>query len=287
MGTTVYKYRVWCDTDSKYVEVWGEAAPTVCPENDAHSIDPVKTAIIDSVTQDFPISDLDGKKLSVHESTKPAIDGAATYSVWTGAGDDPQTGAIGEGETLAFAMSQGVASVSKDVTFDPSHGRVWIHEGYLRYNGAGAGDYVSADVVASATNLQQLANLDLIVEDNWIKPAPGGAGTGTDGWADANLALIPRTFSKDGDWDYDGVSVTPNLAGNGGYKISDIERIVHRFINRIPCLGDCPTYFSMSSEETTELPGSYHLRITFHNVSDSNWTASVLIEIYRQRTHVP
>jgi len=287
MGTTVYKYRVWCETDSKYVEVWGQSAPTVCPENDGHSIDLVKTAIIESVSQDFPLSDLDGKKLSVHESTKPTIDGALTYAVWTGAGDDIQTGEIGDGEVLAFGMTQGVASVSKDVKFDPTHGRVWIHEGYLRYTGAGSGDYVSADVIATATNLQQLANLDLVVDSNWVKPAPGGAGTGTHGWADANIVLIPRSFSKDGDWDYDGSTLSPNLNGDGAYKISDIDRIVHRFINRIPCLGDCPTYFSMSSEETTELPKNYFLRITFHNTSDGDWTASVLIEIYRERTHVP
>lgn len=44
------KYRIWCSTDSQWEYIWkeeGEAAPTACPTNTAHTIDSNLTAIID------------------------------------------------------------------------------------------------------------------------------------------------------------------------------------------------------------------------------------------------
>lgn len=242
----------------------------------------------------LPVSDIDGKKLAVHPSYKPKIDGT-TYAQWVGAGDDlaeqPEVN-IGDGELLHFNMEQQSGSPLikqvelKDVKFDPAHGRVWLHEGYLKFENGGMGDYISADVIASATSIAAFGSpLTLYVEDNWVKYSTGSPA-GTHNFAGTPV-LIPRPFSKDGDWDYDGVTLTPNFAGNGEYKISDIDRIVHRYINKIPCYGSCATYFSMTSDETAELPAGYFLRIHAHNESNTNWTACVIMEIYRQRTHVP
>lgn len=232
----------------------------------------------------LPFSPIDGKKLAVHQSTKPQIDGITTYAVWGGAGDN---GTIGDGDLLDFEMTPGNATVSKVVEYMPVNGRVWVHEGYLKFEGGGHGDYINADIVSKAVVLQQSVNLDLVVADNWISYAPGGPGTGTHGFADANIVLIPRPYSKDGDWNYDGVSLTPNMAGTGEYKMSDIERIVHRYFNKIPCCGTCSAFFSMTSNETTEMPPGYFMRITAHNNSDTTWSAQIIMEIYRERTHIP
>lgn len=238
--------------------------------------------------ESLTFSTMDNKKLSVHPSYKPYVSGKTTYAVWTGSGDDMDTAGIGEGELIHFLNTPGTPSVSKDIKFHPDNGRVWIHEGYLKFENGGFGDYLEADVVAEATPLQQAVSLDLVVADNWVSYSPGGPGTGTHGFADpAKIVLIPRTFSKDGDWDYDGTSLTPNMSGTGGYKISDLERTVHRYINKIPCYGTCQTYFSMSSDETSEILANYFLRITTHNISNSSWNASILMEIYRERTHNP
>ena len=88
-----------------------------------------------------------------------------------------------------------------------------------------------------------------------------------------------------GDWNYDGTNLTP-ASGDGEYKMANVEKIVHRYIHKIPCCGTVP-YFTMSSDETTELPAGYFLRITAHNVSLTTWNASVIVEIYRERTFVP
>jgi hypothetical protein len=45
MATVVNKYRVYCNTEAAYVYVWAETEPTVCPNNNGHSIDTGKTTI--------------------------------------------------------------------------------------------------------------------------------------------------------------------------------------------------------------------------------------------------
>lgn len=44
--TTIYKYRIWCNTDSVWEYVWSETLPDKCPTNTAHSIDANMTTII-------------------------------------------------------------------------------------------------------------------------------------------------------------------------------------------------------------------------------------------------
>ena len=91
----------------------------------------------------LPLSNLDGKKLAVHSSPKPLPEGVETYAVWAGAGDKltggsppvalPENETLGAGDLLQFNMEPGTASVVKNISFDPRHGRVWIHEAYLKY----------------------------------------------------------------------------------------------------------------------------------------------------------
>ena len=237
----------------------------------------------------LPISDLDGKKLAVHTSSKPYIEGQTTYAVWTGSGDNIMSGMMCDGDILEFDNVTGTAEVSIDVKFNQAmNGRIWLHEGYLKFEGGGAGDYMDAKIIAMATPLQTAVNLDLIITDNWITYSTGGAGTGTHGFADANqIVLIPRAYSNDGDWDYDGTNLTPNFTNTGGYKMSDVEQIVHKYMNKLPCRGSSHTFFSMTSDDTTELLQNYYMRITTYNNSDTNWFATVIMEIYRERTYNP
>lgn len=238
---------------------------------------------------DLPISDLDGLKLAVHSSAKPIVSGITTYVVWGGSGDNVITGVICDGDLLEFNMVPGVSTQSIDVKFNHiDHGRVWIHEGYVRFENGGSGDNMNGEVYAEATPLQQSVNLDLILTNNMITYSPGGPGTGTHGFADpTKIVLIPRTHSNDGDWDWDQITLTPNFTNTGGFKLSNVETVIHRYINKIPCRGTCPTYFSMTSDETTEILTNYFLRITANNVSDTTWYSTVILEIYRERTFNP
>ncbi len=237
--------------------------------------------------KDLPFSDIEGLSLAVHPSYKPRIEGGTTYAVWTGAGDDvnvdPNLSVLGEGDLLHFNMVPANATETKDIKFDhTAFGRVWIHEAYLKFMDGGESDHISADVMASGAVLQQAGNLDLEIDgSNYVVPAAGGPGTGTDGWA-ASPVLIPRTFSMDGDWDYDGVTLSPNI-GAGAYKISTDDKPVHKYVNKIATYGSQP-YFSMSSDETAELLPGYFLRVTVNNGSSGTWHLCIIMEIYRERT---
>lgn len=49
--SSVYKYRVWCENDQKWVTTWRdseEGAPQVCPENPAHYITQSKTTVVET-----------------------------------------------------------------------------------------------------------------------------------------------------------------------------------------------------------------------------------------------
>lgn len=50
--TTLYKYQVRCITDNKWVTIWNETAPTVCPENNTHTINSSLTTIVDKISEE-------------------------------------------------------------------------------------------------------------------------------------------------------------------------------------------------------------------------------------------
>ena len=248
---------------------------------------------------ELPYSDVDDTgtaKLAVHPSYKPKIDNGETFAVWAGVGDDVDSDppVLGGGDLLHFVMTTGEGGsqvITKDVKFDhAAFGRVWIHEAYLKFFDAGEGDYVSSDIMATGVVLQQVQDLDLetyvLDGKTYVKYAAGGAGTGTHGFA-STPTLITRSFSKDGDWDWTAeTGAVPNMSQTGEYRICTEDMPVHRYVNKIPLYKESH-YFSMSSDETAEIWPGYYIRINVHNVSDSNWHLSVIMELYRERTVDP
>lgn len=68
----LFKYRVWCSTDSKWEYIWLEdtaTAPTTCPANPAHTIDSAKTSSVDTAESD-PQADADGALMSRQKIAK-------------------------------------------------------------------------------------------------------------------------------------------------------------------------------------------------------------------------
>lgn len=46
--TTIYQYRLWCNTENAYVTVWGEEPPTTCPHDTTHSIDLSSIVVVET-----------------------------------------------------------------------------------------------------------------------------------------------------------------------------------------------------------------------------------------------
>lgn len=268
------------------------------------ALDAIITAHVASMeiidVTELPFSEIDGNKLAVHPSYKPHVDGITTYAVWGGAGDEldgsldlVDGGEIGGGPILHLGCGTADTEVTKVAKFHTDNGRIWLHEAYVKFDDGPEGAYISGGIVAMATPLQDQANLDLIITDHVISYAPGGAGTGTHGFADADkIVLVPRSFSHDGEWNYDPLGTPPltPAAGDGEYRMYDEDTMVHRFVNRIACRGSSP-YFSITSDETTELPKHYFVQVSAKKEDNSafgvDWHASVVLEIYRERTYKP
>lgn len=288
MTGTVNKWRVWCNTEHAWEEVWGPNAPATCPNNHTHEIDTDKTSIIETVTQSFPISDV-GTKIWVHSSPKPVTD-KTLYVQWVGTGDDVVNHVLGGNDEslMHIHCTPGQYIAYKDMKFDPIFGQVFLHEGHLSWHNAGNQDHISADIMAEPTLVQPYANLNLVVDvDGWVRFSPDGPGTGTHGFA-AIPHLLSRSFSMDGAWDYSpATGLTPSLTNTGAYKISIHEQPVHRFMNDIPVYGTNPMLFTLRSDESFLLPPGYFLRVNCHNVSNTEWHATVLVTVFRERTYQP
>jgi hypothetical protein len=236
---------------------------------------------------DLPRSEV-GDKLWVHSSAKPIVDGKMFYSQWIGAGDNVEEHLLGQGPLAVIQNTPGTPKAHIDFVFDESFGDVYIHEGFAMWENAKLGDSLNALIVAEGTHLQQSVNLDLILdEDGYVLYSQSGPGTGTHGFASPPY-LLPRSYSKDGDWDYSEQNgLTPNFTKTGGYKICANEATVHRFINRIPVLGTNTDALRLVSEDTFKVPHGYFLRLECNNASNSDWTAAFIITAYRERTFQP
>ena len=106
--TTVYKYRLWCETESTHVYTWDESEPSVCPNNSSHSIDVSRTTIDAVVGEDrVDISD------HTDEQNRPYIRAESrdvhdnTYFTTRGDGWGIESGTVigtGDGGTKQFKL---------------------------------------------------------------------------------------------------------------------------------------------------------------------------------------
>lgn len=283
---TIYKWQVWCLNENEFEYVWSATAPTTCPNNASHVIDPSRTSIVEEVRQAYPTSEI-GTKIWVHSSSKPQLPDRMFFIQWVGAGDDAN-GQIGGGDLLHFHLTPGTSSIYKDAKFYDGNGLVFIHEGYCSYNNAGHGDYLDVSVWAEGSPLQTVTNLDLIVDaDGEVKYSPLGPGTGTHGFA-AEPILVGRRFLKLGNWDYDPINgLRPNFTKTGEFDIYASDQEVHKLVCKLPVTGTSNGLTRLVSEDTTQLPNGYFLRITATNTSNTEWNANVLLTVYREKTFSP
>lgn len=228
-------------------------------------------------------SELGSKKIWVHESPKPEIDGRQFYAVWSGVSDDMVNRVISGGEPLIVRNQVGQPTAYKDFEFLHEYGDVYIHEAYFMWANAGIGDNFSAEIHTKPTKLQTMVNLNLVVDNHCVKFAPGGPGTGTHGFA-APPVLIKRVdFS--GNWDYSAEhGLTPNMEGRGFFDIFDIGVHVNTFLNTIPVFGTTNIYNVFESNDTAWLPPGYFIRVNCNNVSNSEWTLFIVAALFRETT---
>lgn len=221
-----------------------------------------------------------GKKIQIHESSRPDTETKRFHTVWTGAGDDMETPALGDSDISALTVTASDSIVVQDFEYHSSFGDTYMHEGYFMWEGAGIGDYVSVSVVAKETPLQTSTNLDYEMDGNKIKAAVGGPGTGTHGLA--GTPVLVQKPNLDGYWNYDGVNLTYTLSQDGQYDMYDIEMEVARPVNRVPVNGNSTSYVMFQSADADPIPPGYLVRVAAYNTSQSDWSVWFFMTVYRE-----
>jgi hypothetical protein len=228
-------------------------------------------------------SDIGDQKVWVHQSPKPESKSNQMYAVWAGASDDLVTGEIGAKGHIAIQNEVGVPHKIEDYHFVEDAGGIYIHEAYFMWADAGFGDCFSVEVHAIPSVLQTQANLDLVLAGERVAMAPGGAGTGTHGFA-SNPVLVPNG-SNSGHWNYSSEEgLTPNMSATGDYDIRTVDTHVHTFMNQIPVYGTCQGYQVFKSHDSARLPVGYYFRVKTHNASNTEWKLFLVASLFRSRT---
>ena len=244
-------------------------------------------------TVDLMGIDNEGGKLAINPTSRPIIKGIPLSTTFCGVGDDLTNHVMGAGNILSITTEVGVVKKFVDVEFDPIFGKVFIQEGYARWNNAGMGDAISISIFAKASPLQTLTNLNLEL-DNSIATAPkikfasGGPGTGTHGFAGVPV-LTPANEgpsvwgTKRGWWDYSiDNGLVPNNDQMGEYDMYTTSVELGRFVNKIPILGTSDSYNMVRSSDYAEIPANYFIRFYTHNNSNTVWNAFAFLTLFRE-----
>jgi hypothetical protein len=299
---TIYKYRVWCNTENMYYETYGEEEPSVCPNNSAHDIDLVKTAVIETFTTE-ELRDPSGKQ-RIHQTSRPI----GTKIHFTSRGDhiDYITDA-GGGEQFLFhhhLEDNPVQTVYLD--FNIAENRSYLHEGYLIWKGAEF-DTISLDIVPIVTNIEPGSNTPYFVNPAMpyiILPSilAGGAGNYviTSDLSSPRGGLVympsagdPQFGRPQAFWNaeyntsthlYENITPVPD--GTGQYNMFTVEFSLARFANDILLLHN--GFEHLKTSDTEELGQGMRVKATattcLENGGDHEWSAACILTLHRARS---
>jgi hypothetical protein len=232
-------------------------------------------------------SEVGSKKLWVHSSPKPEVEGKQFLVQYTGVGDMGNDTGAGSPTILDIQANEAEKEVILHFDNTEMNCDVYIHNANFIWENAGFGDSFSIEMHAGPTSLQTLVNKDLELVNfgagNFIKFATGGPGTGTHGFA-ANPVLI-KSLKKTGYWDYNSMSgLVPNLTQEGGFNISDVDINVVKYVNNVPVYGTNLSYTTLSSYDTAWIPPGYNMRLKCYNVSGNHWKLLMYMTMFREKT---
>lgn len=304
MPTTLNKYRVWCNTENMYYEIWGEIEPVACPNNSGHEIDSTKISIVDTLTEE-EVRDPSGK-LRIHQTSRPI----GTKIHFTSRGDhiDYVTD-VGGGEQMRFDHHIGdpVDQISY-IDFNLIENKSFIHEGYINWMGAKF-DTITLDIVPIVTPIEAAADTPYFVhpaEPYIILPKELAGGVSNyDVTSDltqprGGLIYMPQAgdvqFGRppaywNADYNltthlFENISPAPN--GDGEYNMFTVEFTMSRFANEIILMGNNSQLLKTS--DTEELGQGMRIRLTSHtsitgeSEPDHEWSAGCVLTMHRTRS---
>jgi hypothetical protein len=307
----IFKYRVWCSTELRFVDVWNTEPPSNCPNNISHQIDPSKTEISDAVYENItkisPVLGFDGKPI-IHSSPRP--DGTMTYV--TGRCDDfsdPKdygsgksmviTHFVGGGELMTtFGEEYRYEYLYAD--FNVIDNPTYIYDAIVSFQNT-SNDLASAYIVPSISTIETATNTNfrtipfLDNTDTLIVPAIyfGGPNTGNVNVLD--YKLVQSTTNARGEkapafWNADWNStlkvfenITP-APGNGNYNLFTKEAKLVRFVNDVTLVGTGSINIESKDVEKIGHGIRFKICLKIKSYTDHNCSLSVSMRMYRKYT---
>jgi len=296
----LYKYRIWCTTENGWVETdYMEAEPTVCPNNNTHSVDTDQIVII-GYAETEP-RDRSGK-MRVHETSRPF--GIKTH--FSGAGDDPYD-ITDLGGGTPCTITHNIGGPDPQYTyFDMNiiENETWVHEGYIIWKDA-LMDTLTCSVVprvptwhidSTAGTIYELYGGYMVVPVYTVGKVPGQGTVVLDSdlsdptfgglvyMPDDDLGNPPTAFWN-ADWnsstkEFENITMAPT--GNGRYNIFAIEVPLVTFANRIPLLGN--GFERLQTADCDQLGHGMRFRLKADTEGDHNWQVSMVFTLYRDKT---
>jgi len=291
MGNNLYKYRIWCVTEGKWVRTWGEYEPTVCPNNNTHTIDTNKITVTRKKGILQP-QDRSGKT-RVHQTSRKL----GTRIMWIGLGDDPSdVHKVGGGAAFDIQHDLGEGDPeSVYIDFNIVNNETWLHEGYITWKDCDM-DRLSLEMVPRITAGQAGTNTNYNLYGGYMIIPAAGDGTFdiTADITDPNAGLIYMPDNDLGEaptafWNadynsstklYENITAAPS--GNGRYNMFSVEITFARFLNHMPLLGS--GFLALNSSDTDQMGHGMRLKMianTNESVDDHKWAVACLMCMHR------
>lgn len=199
-------------------------------------------------------------------------------NTWTSKGDDIINNKIGEGSIMVLSNEVGVAE--KEVTFEFIPKDTYMFGGAISWEGAGTQDALTIDVIATATSVSTGGNLSVIVVDDKIVPVDAGTGT----HEITGMPTVVDNKSNTGYWNFDSGSLVEAPNQDGNIDLYTVDKVVARLVNYLPTIPTTYYGHSISSENAWKILPGYKFKFRSHNVSNTEWSASMTLSMIRRKT---
>jgi|GEM_PF-2366486 len=307
------KYRLYCVTEAEQVYTdYRDSVPTVCPHNEAHTINEASITIVDQTQYiqagivnpdnevvNWPMTSGDGVESRKMPLMNPNILPAGYLFYATGAFDDIAGGKRGEGTALQVTKTDAGVAMVEGRFFE----HCYIHGGDFGVLGEDLGDWLSMMAYAAASAPEDRTathdgNANKVATGlgfNIVVPAPLGDGDwnvdgSTKEAGEINLNLVPvPNANESGYWDWDpdaNPSITPvsNPASpDGAYDLYDAAFPLVRQANRISCLLHEKSCCPESLKGKKILP-HWTIRFTVNRASAGTLKVAFTLKLSRKST---